>query len=132
MDGIRLCMIALVGVSAAMILREWKSDLLPLLRIGVTLLFGFSLIRAVTPLVTFLSEMTEATGVPDSIPILFKGLGIAVLTQICADIARDCGENSIASGVELTGKVEILLLCLPLITEILSSAREWFSLGEMP
>jgi hypothetical protein len=31
--------------------------------------------------------------------------------------------------VELTGKVEILLLCLPLINEILSAAEKLLTLG---
>ena len=37
--------------------------------------------------------------------------------------------NAAASGVELTGKIEILLLCLPLIDEILVMADKMLSMG---
>jgi stage III sporulation protein AD len=56
-------------------------------------------------------------------------MGIALLTQFCADVCRESGESGAASTVELTGKMEILLLCLPLLDEILSAARELLSLG---
>ena len=60
---------------------------------------------------------------------LLKALGIAVLTQCCAELCRESGESGVANGVELAGKVEILLLALPLIAEILSTARELLSLA---
>ena len=59
--------------------------------------------------------------------ILLKALGVAFLAQICSDICRDCGENSAAAGVELVAKLEILLLCLPMLEKVLGTAREVLS-----
>ena len=39
-------------------------------------------------------------------------------------ICRDCGENAIASKVELVGKCAILLLTLPMLKVLLELAKE--------
>lgn len=120
-------MLAITGVSAAMILKQWKADYLPVLRLALSLLFAVAAITAATPAIAFLRELTEESSASEYAGVLLRALGIAVLTQSCSDICKECGESGIAGGVELIGKVEILLLSLPLIREILSAARELFS-----
>lgn len=122
-------MLAVTGVTAAMIVKQWKSDFLPLLRLALAILFAFAVIRTAAPLVSYLSELTAQEGLAQYAELLMKALGIAVLTQCCAELCRESGENSIATGVELAGKVELLLLSLPLIGEILTAAKELLSLG---
>ena len=129
MTTLKFCMLAVTGVCAAMIVKQWKNDFLPLLRLALTLLFGIAAITAASPLVSYLSSLTGQDGVSPYAAILIKALGIAVLTQCCAELCRECGENGAATGVELTGKVEILLLCLPLVNEILSVAEELLTLS---
>ena len=76
-------------------------------------------------------RMTD-TGVDgmENIVFTYTDGRVAVLTHICGEICRSCGENAAAAGVELGGKAEILLLSLPLIRKILSVAGELFGLGE--
>ena len=61
--------------------------------------------------------------------IILKGLGIVILTQICADICRDSGEGTLASNIETVGKLELLLLSIPLIEEILGTAKTLLEMG---
>ena len=58
---------------------------------------------------------------------MLRSLGIAVVAGCAADVCRDLGQDSVASGVELAGKAEIMLVCLPLITELLSVVRSLFT-----
>lgn len=129
MDTLKLCMLAVVGVAAALIVKQWKSDFLPLLRVALVILFGVAALRTASPLITYLFDLTGSTGLAEHAKILLKALSIAVLTQCCAEICKECGENAAATGVELTGKMEILLLCLPLMHDILGIASELLSLG---
>ena len=57
------------------------------------------------------------------LPLLGKMLGIAWLAQIGADLCREFGSSSLAGYVEGVGKVELLLLTLPLIGEIIGAAE---------
>lgn len=130
MSTLKLCMFALLGVCAALVVKQWKGELLPLLRIAVILGIGTVVLSAATPLIAYLKVLfREADLNATHTEILLKALGIALLTSVCSGICRECGENAAANGVELTGKIEILLLSLPLIDEILGVARELFSLG---
>jgi hypothetical protein len=52
-----------------------------------------------------------------------------LLTQLCADLCRQSGEASLAGGVALAGKAELLLLCLPLLKELIVIAQELLSSG---
>ena len=129
MNSLKLCMLGLVGVAAAVIVKQWKSDMLPFVRVASVVLFGIAAIEAASPLVTYLSSLLNQNGTAPYTAVLFKALGIALLTQLCAEICRECGESAAASGIELTGKIEILLLSLPLINEILLLAEELLDMG---
>ena len=129
MNSLTFCMLGLVGVAAALIVKQWKSDFLPLIRVASVVLFGIAAIGAASPLVTYLSSLFAQSGTAPYATLLFKALGIALLTQFCAEICRECGESAAANGIELTGKIEILLLCLPLINEILLLAEDLLNMG---
>ena len=125
----KLFAIALIALVLATLIRHWKSDFLPIFRIAVLLLFAIPALSSATPLISFLRELTSSTTASEHGATLLKALGIAVLVQWCSDVCRECGEGGIAGGVELIGKIEILLLALPLIREILSVAERLLSLG---
>ena len=129
MDLLKFCMLAVTGVAAAVIIKQWKSDFLLLLRLAITLVFGIGAMSAAAPLFQYLQSLCEQIGAELYARVLIKALGIAVLTECCASVCRECGENGAAGGVELTGKINILLLCVPLIQEILSTASELMQMG---
>ncbi len=122
-------MLAVVGVAAALIVKQWKSDFLPLLHIALVILFSVAALRLAAPLIAYLSELMRLDGISSYAEVLLKALSIAILTHCAAEICRECGESAAAGGVELTGKIEILLLSLPMIHEILSVADQLLSLG---
>ena len=129
MSPAKLCMIAVLGVAVTVILKQWKSDVLPLIRIGFVILFSTAFLSAVRPLVTFLTGLGAGNETGEYITLLLKALGIAILSDVCANLCRESGEGAIAGGVELVGKVEILLLCVPLMEQVLALARALLDTG---
>ena len=129
MDSVKICLLAIAGVTAITVIRKWNADFLPLVRLCLAVMISAIVISLSAPIVSYLKNLTELSGVSGYAEFLFKALAIAVLTQCCAELCRESGENGAAGGVELAGKVEILLLCLPLISEILSTAKELFAMA---
>ena len=129
MTALQVCAIAVTGVFAAMILKQWKSEFLPLFRLSLVLLIAFSVLSAASPLVSFLKNITADTPLAAHSPILLKALGIAILTQYCSELCRECGEGGIATGVETFGKIQILLLSLPLLSELFLLAQKLLKAG---
>lgn len=129
MTVLKLCMVALLILASSTVIRGWKSDFLPLIRIGAVVLFGTLLITSVKPLLSFITTFGNREGVFQYAETILKGLGIVILTQISADICRDSGEGTLAGHIETVGKVELLLLCIPLIEEILAIAKTLLDMG---
>lgn len=94
---------------------------------GVTLIAGILMVTAalgtMAPLLGDIRRMLEASGLSgEYIQILFKALGICVITQLAADACRDAGEQGLAAKTELAGKLTLLTLALPLFQKIGSIA----------
>lgn len=129
MTILKLCMVALLIVAASGVIRGWKSDFLPLIRIGSIVLFGTLLIASAQPLLSMITTLGNGAHASQYIGTILKGLGIVILTQICSDICRDSGESTLAGHIETVGKLELLLLCIPLIEEILATAETLLTMG---
>ena len=56
--------------------------------------------------------------------VVIKSLGICYITNFAVDTCRDFGQTSLAAKVELAGKITIMVLTLPFIKGILSTALE--------
>lgn len=52
---------------------------------------------------------------------VLKIIGIAYIAEFGAQIVRDAGQDGIASKIELTGKVLIMVLAIPIISIIIDT-----------
>ena len=118
--------VAIFAILVMMILRKESSDSALTLRMVVGVGLAIACISCITPIISYVNELGEgfgaADGVSSAVNILLKALGVSLLTHICATVCRDCGEGSIAQYVELGGKIEIIVLSLPLIKDIMDMA----------
>ena len=71
-----------------------------------------------------MEDISVNTQISKYFPVLTKALGVALMVQITSDICKDSGEGSIAQRVETVGKAEIIILCIPLIKDILKLCDE--------
>ena len=117
------CAVALLCAFAAISLRSLRPEFTPLLRLAFCVVFGLMTLRTLSPLAEQLRTWMDDTA-SDYTAILFRALGIAFLTHMTAELCRDCGESTVAGGVETLGKLEILTLCLPLIASVMETVRE--------
>lgn len=129
MSSLKICMLAMTAVCAVMVIKQWRHDLLPLLRLAAAVLLAQAVLSASLPLIGWMRSLLGENGLSAYAEVLMKGLGISILTQSCANLCRECGEGGIAEGVEWMGRVEILLLALPLLERLLGLTRELLALG---
>lgn len=119
----------LVGTVLALILGQYRPDFRMLVTAAVTLLLMAMVLEQLSPVLEQLRSTMELTGLTgDYAAILFKAVGICLLTQLAGDVCRDSGESSIASKIELAGRAAILLTAMPLIQEVLAWAWELMNL----
>ena len=119
----------LVGTVLALILGQYRPEFRMLVSAAVTLLLMAMVLEQLSPVLEQLRSTMELTGLTgDYAAILFKAVGICLLTQLAGDVCRDSGESSIASKIELAGRAAILLTAMPLIQEVLAWAWELMNL----
>lgn len=56
--------------------------------------------------------------------IMLKSLGICYLTQFSSDICTDFGQTSLASKIELCGKLTLSALSIPLLISIVETINK--------
>ena len=56
--------------------------------------------------------------------ILYKAMGIALVTEIVRDIAADSGNKSLSNQMIFAGKAAILLIALPVYKQVLEILTE--------
>ncbi len=113
--------IALLLMTAflSVLLRQYQ----PEFALGVGVVAGVLVLLAVLknllPTLSALRAMLENAALPSAyVGILFKALGICLLTQLAADTCRDAGENALAAKAEFVGKIMLLMISLPLFQKI--------------
>lgn len=118
-----------VGVICAvctLLLKELRSPLasfVPLLG-GVLLLL--SVLTRVTPVLDFAQTLSEA--LPEGLfASAGKVLAAGILCSLGADICSELGAPSLGAHLTLVGKIEILLLSLPVLKELFSRVEALLS-----
>ncbi len=123
MNGIyTFCGVAVCLACFGVVIKQLKSDYLPLYSAACALVCGAYLITLITPIVKYVEELVQSTVLPQFFSLLLKALGVSLLCGAAADICRACGENTLASGVESAGKALIMLLSLPVVSYLLEAA----------
>ena len=59
MDSIRICLLAVAGVTVITIIRKWNADFLPLVRLCLAILLAAVVFSLSAPVVDYLKNLTE-------------------------------------------------------------------------
>ena len=122
-DVFKVIGIALIGTAAAVLVRPLRPELGMMIALWCGVVIFLMALGIIEQIQSMLNTMLIANGIDEThIEILFKSLGICLISQIASDTCKDSGERAIAAKIELFGKLSVLAISLPLFSEILSLA----------
>lgn len=124
MDTLTVCAFSLVSLCVVVLVRQLRQELVPLTVAAIGIIMLGYLLVCLSPVLSFIGDTAEQSGLGGYFTVLVKALAIALSCQVCAEICRDCGESSLASKVELAGKIGIIILSLPVLQQLLTMAKE--------
>ena len=122
MDIIKIIGVGLITVIIITVLKQYKPEFTVYISICAgAIIIGLVMTRigAIIQLLTELSNKVSDTN--GFLKILIKITGIAFLTEFAVSICKDSGESAIASKVDLGGKVIIISMSVPIISELLET-----------
>ena len=115
---------AVIAVSAATILKSYRPELAVQVSIAAGLVVIALGIRAASGVAEAVAALLSSYGIaPEGMKAALKITGIAYIAQFAADTCRDCGESSIASKVELAGRLMMAAAAFPLIAATVEAIR---------
>ena len=117
---LKICAIGIAALIIISIVKTYK----PEFTVEVTLCAGMILLYFIIDSLKygfgFIANIYEDLSYgTEYFPIILKVLGIAYITEFAAAICQDAGEKSIASKVELAGKIAIFFAAIPVFTSLL-------------
>ena len=89
-----------------------------------TIALLLSLLTCLSRVTALITALTARTDLPAAfIKDVFRALGICTVTAFAAESCADAGQNALAAKVELAGRIAVIAVCVPMLTEIVSLIR---------
>ena len=125
MDIFRVTGIGLSAMVLAVLLRGQRPETAIQISLLASAVIFFITVPYIRSLTALFAEISNRIGVDIKyITLVMKVIGIAYVTQFGAELCRDAGEGSIASGIELAGKVVIMTMSMPVMYRLLEVVEQ--------
>lgn len=119
MDILKIALAGIVSVLLYVLIKQLKPEYAPLTAIGAACIILVAITDTLLDATGSLEEMLVLSGLEkQNVSLLIKALGICIVTQFASDICRENSASSIATAVELAGRLGMLMLALPMIETV--------------
>jgi len=122
LEIVQIVGLALIAAILVLIIKEQK----PMFAFLLTAFTGIVIFLFLIGKIAGVIEMLEQLANDANINMIFlktilKIIGIAYIAEFGAQIVRDAGQESIASKIELSGKILIMVMAIPIVSVIIET-----------
>lgn len=122
MDIIKIIGIGFIGVIIIILIKQYRPEFAMYVSIGAGILIFSIIAGKLSGIIEVLKSFTNKTSINNEfLTLLIKITGIAILTEFAVSICKDSGESAIASKVDLSGKVIIMSMSIPIMASLLET-----------
>ena len=119
MELFKIVGIGLITCIACLIVRQVKPDVASIIMIAGGVVILLMVVDYVAQIFDVFKVIIDKTGLTSNLfSIVLKIVGVGYLTEFAANICSDTGCNSLADKILLAGKILILVMSLPIVTNI--------------
>lgn len=119
MEIFKIVGVGIMGAIIAGFLKSAKSEFSIFVVLSTGVIILIMLINGMSDVVGAFYNIVTKSGIPDE---LFQGIlkiiGVGYLTEYSAGICEDYGTPSIGKKLQLSGKIIIFLMALPILTSL--------------
>lgn len=122
---IKIALVAVAGVLLVLQVKVVKSEYAIFIAIGISLFVFFEMTDKLEAVVNTIWNVTDAIQLDkEYIKILLKMLGIVYVAEFASAICKDAGYQTIATQIEIFGKLTLLVQGLPILEALLLTIQE--------
>ncbi|WP_066196448.1 MULTISPECIES: stage III sporulation protein AD [Gracilibacillus] len=122
MEMLEIISIGVVATILYLLLKDKQPSiafLIVIITVIYLFVFAIQYVKEIIDLIVYLGEQANIHQV--YIKTILQIIGIAYITEVGANIVKDAGLESIAVKIEMTGKVIILILAIPIFKSLIET-----------
>ena len=126
MNIINMCLIAIIGVITTVIIKGYKPEIGMLVVIALSLFFLGWMLEVFGEMQSqFNAIAVELEQNKSFYKILFRIMGITYICEFSSGICKDAGHSSIATQIEIVGKMMVLLSGIPSLISVIETIKNY-------
>ncbi len=121
MEVIKIVGVSIFAVIMIIILKNYRPEMALVLSIITGIGIMLYAISKMSSVINVLNDLVSKSGVnTDFLLIIIKVIGIAYIVEFGKNVCIDAGQSSIATKLEMAGKVVIVVLTIPLMSSLVN------------
>lgn len=126
MDMIKVGLIGLTGIFAALLLKKEKAEFSTLISIGLGICICIFTLTKVEAILTFVTKIESMLTIDSSyLSIVLRMIGIAYAAEFAVNICKDAGYGAVGQQIEIFAKISILVISMPVLTTFLETLEQF-------
>lgn len=111
----------LIGVILWLCLSKYGKDMSLLLTVAICCMVMVAAVTYLRPVLDFLHQLQSIGNLNSQfVKIILKAVGIGILSELCALLCKDAGNEAMGKTLQLLAAAVILWLSLPVFEKLLS------------
>ncbi|WP_026894106.1 stage III sporulation protein AD [Clostridiisalibacter paucivorans] len=120
MEILKIAGIGLIGTVLSVVLRQERPEIALKINLATGIIIFLMIIPKLEYVIKTLSNLAQRLDIDFMyFTTIVKVIGIAYIAEFGAQISRDAGEGTIASKIELAGKILIMIISIPILMALL-------------
>ena len=121
MDILQIVGLGIIATILIVVLKAQRPELAIQISIITGIVIFILIVNKLSAVLNLLTGFANRAHIDMSyMGLLLKIIGIAYISEFGAEVCKDAGEGSIASKIELAGKVTVIILAVPIVTSLLN------------
>lgn len=121
MEVVKIVGISIFAVAMIIVLKNQRPEMALMLSIATGIMIMLFALYKMSSVVNILNDLVTKSGInKEFLLIIIKVIGIAYIVEFGKNICIDAGQSSIATKLEMAGKVIIVVLTIPLISSLVN------------
>lgn len=120
LDIFKIVGVGIITAITALIVKQIKPEVSVIITISGGIVMLLMLVESLTNIFGAFNSIVEKSGLSSGLfSTILKIIGVGYITEFSANLCSDAGASSIADKILLSGKIIILVLALPIVSNII-------------
>ncbi len=128
MNIVQAGILGVMGALLAVQFKSGKTEYGIYMSVGISIFIFLSIVGRLKEIIDTIRQISRHINIDTSyISTLIKMLGVTYIAEFASGICRDTGYHTIASQIDIFGKLTILVMSLPVLLALLQTIQEFLT-----